>query len=97
MALFDLVERDRFLLGGVTLGGRRGEHLQLYRVGVPLAGTNDRGVQLQNPSATKTIGRRPRHGASIGQKSSNVSAMGGTVKVYSSRLTIALRMDYISD
>jgi hypothetical protein len=27
LALLDLVERDRFLLGGVTLGGRRGEHL----------------------------------------------------------------------
>ena len=45
LALLDLVERDRFLLGGVTLGGRRGEHLEFDCVGVTLPGTNDRGVQ----------------------------------------------------
>ena len=48
LALLDLVERDRLFLGGVTLGGRRGEHLEFDCVGVTLPRTNDRGVQCLN-------------------------------------------------
>ena len=62
LALLDLVERDRLFLGGVTLGGRRGEHLEFDCVGVTLPRTNDRSVQdldiIFTSSTTSSSNRR---------------------------------------